>query len=84
MKRVRLEECRAGKQPDGGIVYNTNAGTALPWLLFPKGPMYFSSQHNLLVGLFFLQNVDSNTDTCNLHKSGGHFFTLGHGQIVAP
>lgn len=65
-------------------MYNTNAGTALPWLLFPKGPMYFSSQHNLLVGLFFLQNVDSNTDTCSLHKSGGHFFTLGHGQIVAP
>lgn len=88
MKKVRQEERRGGKQPGGGTVCNTNASAALPSLIFPKGLMYFSSKHNLVllfgffVCLFPLQNADSSTDTCSLHESGGHFLTLGHGQIA--
>lgn len=46
--------------------------------------MYFSSKHKLVFfGFFFPQNVESNTDTGSLHKSGAHFPPLGHGQVVA-
>lgn len=73
MKRVKQEESRGGEQPGGGIVCNTNVKALIHRSCLLGAPMHSSSKHKLGFFSFPLQNVDSNTDTCSLNKSGGHF-----------
>lgn len=74
MKRARQEECREGKLPGGGIVYNTNVSTASRGPFFLRAQCVFHPNITQLcfsVCLFLPQNVDSTTDIGSLHKTEG-------------